>query len=72
MFGSPYNVDGKFTHVSNEQFDVSLKQRNPAWGVRDIGDLQTVAVASGFTLVERVPMPFDNFTLVWRFGGAAM
>ena len=30
----PYNVNHAFTHVSNEEFDVSLKRRNPEWGVR--------------------------------------
>jgi hypothetical protein len=62
----PYNVDHQFTHSSNQEFDVSLKQRNPAWGVRDIGDIEQVANSNGFELIERVPMPFDNFTLVWR------
>ena len=67
----PYNVDGKFTHESNEAFDKSLKGRNPAWGVRDIGDLEAVAAPHGMTLEARVPMPHDNFTLVWRKTGAA-
>lgn len=62
----PYNVDHQFTHISNEQFDASLKRRNAEWGVRDIGDVQAVAAQTGFVLVERVPMPHDNFTLVWR------
>jgi SAM-dependent methyltransferase len=67
----PYNVDGKFTHESNEAFDSRLKKRNPLWGVRDIGALQTVAEPHGIILVERVPMPYDNFTLIWRKASTA-
>ncbi len=63
---SPFNVDGKFTHHSNETFDQWLKAKNPAWGVRDIDELAQEAVKHGITLIERVPMPRDNFTLIWR------
>ncbi len=60
----PYKVDGQHTAPSNESFDASLRARDPAWGVRDLGDV--AGVARGFVLEERVPMPANNFTLVWR------
>lgn len=62
----PYSFDGAHTAPSNEAFDASLRQRDPAWGVRDVGAL--AAVAQGFTLEETIPMPANNFSLVWRRG----
>ena len=32
----PYKVDGKFTTESNEQFDTSLRQRNPGTTTKDL------------------------------------
>lgn len=62
----PYNIGGRFTHESNEAFDRSLRSRNPLWGVRDVEALEAAALPHGIVLHERVPMPHDNFTLVWR------
>lgn len=62
----PYSVDGQHISDSNRTFDESLKSRNPAWGVRDVTEISAVAAEHGFTLEERVLMPANNFTLVWR------
>ncbi len=62
----PYKIDGAHTAPSNEAFDRSLRARDPSWGVRDLGELEALAEAHGLTLEERVPMPANNFTLVWR------
>ena len=59
----PYRFDG-VTAPSNEDFDRSLRSRNPAWGVRDVADLRTAA--TGFTLVEAIAMPANNHSLVFR------
>jgi hypothetical protein len=59
----PYRFDGK-TAASNDDFDRSLKSRDPRWGVRDVTDLR--AVAHGFTLAEIVAMPANNHSLIWR------
>lgn len=63
----PYKIDGAHTAPSNERFDASLRARDPRWGVRDTTEI--AAVAHGFTLERRVPMPAENFTLVWRHEG---
>ncbi|HER26226.1 MAG TPA: DUF938 domain-containing protein, partial [Rhodospirillales bacterium] len=34
----PYRVDGQHTAPSNQVFDLALKRRNPAWGIRDLAD----------------------------------
>ncbi|MEQ9499203.1 MAG: DUF938 domain-containing protein [Deltaproteobacteria bacterium] len=60
----PFRIDGAHTAPSNESFDASLKRRNPEWGVRDLAEVTTEA--SAFTLEERLAMPANNFTLVFR------
>lgn len=60
----PYKFDGQFTAPSNEAFDQSLRSRDSRWGVRDVRDLEKVAV--GFQLVETVTMPANNHSLMFR------
>lgn len=62
----PYTVDGQHISPSNQEFDESLRIRNPDWGVRDIAEVASAAAEHGIDLVERVAMPANNFTLVWR------
>jgi hypothetical protein len=62
----PYKLDGRHISDSNAAFDESLRSRNPDFGVRDVGELEEVASKRGFFLEERVEMPANNFTLIWR------
>ena len=62
----PYRRDGRHTAPSNESFDASLKSRDPRWGVRDMEEVAAAAKAAGLQLEETVPMPANNFTLVFR------
>jgi hypothetical protein len=62
----PYKVDDAHTAPSNAAFDQSLRSRDPSWGVRDLGELEVLAEPHGLVLEERVSMPANNFTLVWR------
>ena len=43
-----------------------LRLRNPEWGVRDVEEVADLARANGLDLVERVPMPANNLSLVFR------
>lgn len=61
----PYKRDGHHTAPSNAGFDASLKARDPAWGVRDVGEIETAAAAHGFALCEIVEMPANNLSLVF-------
>jgi hypothetical protein len=54
------------TEPSNLEFDQSLKQRNPAWGLRQLEEVAALAAANGLTLSERIAMPANNLTLVFR------
>jgi len=62
----PFNYDGKFTSSSNQQFDASLRQRNPAMGIRDMDDLKQISSESGLALESDFEMPANNRLLVWR------
>ena len=62
----PYMRDGRHTAPSNQAFDSSLKARNPAWGVRDVGDVEAAASRQGLALREIVEMPANNLSLVFR------
>ena len=62
----PYNVDGKFTSESNEQFHQSLLSRDARWGIRDISQVEEEANKNQLELIERVAMPANNFTLVFQ------
>lgn len=66
----PFRVDGAHTAPSNEAFDQSLKSRDPRWGVRDLAELAALTPAAPggptLTLTRRVPMPANNFILVWQ------
>jgi hypothetical protein len=62
----PYQRDGQHTAPSNAAFDDSLRARNPAWGVRDLGAVTDLAQAAGFTAPEIIAMPANNLSLVFR------
>jgi Protein of unknown function (DUF938) len=62
----PFKRGGKHTAPSNAAFDNSLRDQNPEWGVRDIGDLENLAASAGLKLVEIVEMPANNLTLAFE------
>jgi SAM-dependent methyltransferase len=65
----PYKRGGRHTAPSNEAFDVSLRARNPEWGVRDLDDVELCAKQHGFSLVEVVTMPANNLTVTFERTG---
>ena len=65
LYGA-YKRGGRHTVPSNEAFDVSLRARNPDWGVRDLDDVERCAGEHGFELVDVFAMPANNFTVVFE------
>ncbi|NOJ44132.1 DUF938 domain-containing protein [Bradyrhizobium australiense] len=61
----PFKRDGKHTAMSNAVFDTSLREQNAEWGVRDIGELSTLAESVGLSLIQTVPMPANNMILAF-------
>jgi hypothetical protein len=62
----PFMRDGVHTSPSNAAFDASLRARDPAWGVRDLADVDGLARGYGFELALTVAMPANNLSVVWR------
>lgn len=62
----PFNYDGTYTSSSNAAFDESLKERGPQMGIRDMETVNALAREAGFALIDDVPMPANNRTLVWQ------
>jgi hypothetical protein len=62
----PFRENGVHTAPSNAVFDESLRTRNPEWGVRDVADLTELARAHGLSFAERVGMPANNLSLIFR------
>ena len=61
----PFKRDGKHTALSNAVFDTSLRERDAEWGVRDIGDIRSLADRVGLALIETVEMPANNLVLAF-------
>ena len=62
----PFRRHGAHTAPSNAAFDANLRREDPAWGVRDLEAVVSLAGAEGFDAPLVVPMPANNFSLVFR------
>jgi hypothetical protein len=62
----PYREGGAHTAESNAAFDASLQARDPVWGVRDLEAVASLAAVHGLDLAERIVMPANNLSLVFR------
>jgi hypothetical protein len=62
----PYRRDGAHTAESNAAFDRSLRERNPAWGIRDLEAVTEAARAEGFGAPAIVTMPANNLSVVFH------
>ena len=65
MIYGPFKKDNRFTTTSNEEFDKSLRQRNPEWGYRDTGQVAQEAKKNGLALRDVKDMPANNFLLTF-------
>jgi hypothetical protein len=61
----PYIVEGEPVAPSNLAFDADLRARDPAWGLRTLGDVAAEAARAGLRLRERIAMPANNLMLVF-------
>jgi SAM-dependent methyltransferase len=61
----PFNYGGRYTAQSNARFDVMLRERDPASGIRNFEDVDRLAREQGLVLERDVAMPANNRTLVW-------
>lgn len=64
----PFNRDGRFTSESNRAFDASLRERDPAMGLRDDHAIEELARRCGLALVADHAMPANNRLLCFIAG----
>lgn len=62
----PFSRGGVHTAPSNEDFDQSLRSRDPSWGVRDRDDVAREAKGAGLDLVREIEMPANNLVLLFQ------
>ena len=54
------------TSPGNRAFDASLREQDPAWGLRQLDAVQAQARQVGLALHRRIAMPANNLLLVFR------
>ena len=62
----PYRRGGAHSAPSNEEFDRSLRARDPQWGVRDLDEVEFAAEGEGLVLDQVIDMPVNNLSVVFR------
>jgi SAM-dependent methyltransferase len=64
MFYGPFKEGGQHTGDGNRIFDERLRRDNPAWGLRDIDEINDQATRCGLKPSNLVEMPANNRLLV--------
>jgi hypothetical protein len=62
----PYIEPEVETAPSNLAFDLDLKRRNSAWGLRRLDEITALAAQHGLELSDRIAMPANNLSLIFR------
>ena len=62
----PFRYGGRYTSTSNAEFDRFLQARDPASGIRNFEDVNSLAREQGFTLQADHAMPANNQLLIWQ------
>ncbi len=62
----PFNENGHYTSASNQQFDSSLRQRDPKSGIRHLEDIIALAKTHMLKLSDKHAMPANNQLLVFQ------
>ncbi len=62
----PFKVGGFHTSASNKRFDVSLRERNSSWGVRNVEDVIKLAKGYGFLRFGIYDMPANNKSVIFK------
>ncbi len=66
MLYGPFQRNGRHTAPSNARFHEALRAQDPQQGVRDLAALETEAQRHQMILSELVPMPANNFVVIFR------
>lgn len=66
----PWRQSDEPTAPSNETFDVSLRDRDPRWGLRLVEEFAAEAALRGLVLTARQAMPSNNLMLRFEAEGS--
>ena len=62
----PFKRENAHTSESNATFDRLLKRQNANWGIRDLEEIDKIAIEFGFKRSNLIRMPANNLTLIFR------
>ncbi len=62
----PYKRKGVHTSKSNAMFDASLRSQDPSWGVRELEQVEQLAINAGLRLDDVIDMPANNLSLIFK------
>jgi len=62
----PFFIENQPTAPGNEAFDADLRSRDPAWGLRWLGQVTREARQAGFIARANLDMPANNRLLVFQ------
>jgi len=62
----PFNIDNNYTSQSNAHFDARLRAEDSKMGIRDMADIASLADRYQMPMENRIPMPANNFILVFK------
>ena len=62
----PFRQNGRFNAESNAAFDASLRRRDAAMGIRDLEDLDQLAIENGLRRRHLFAMPANNHVVIWE------
>lgn len=66
IFYGPFHVHGRVIGPGNAAFDARLRAQDPAWGVRDVAEIEALGEAAGLTFAALLAMPANNRLLILR------
>lgn len=62
----PFNENGKFTALGNAAFDAQLRSQDPQMGLRDIADIESLAIGQHMKLTGQFQLPANNRLLLFQ------
>lgn len=62
----PFNINNRFTSMSNARFDAGLRSKDSSMGIRDIAAIESLASLNQLQLEQQISMPANNFMLIFR------
>ena len=62
----PFNIDNRFTSQSNANFDAHLRAGDSRMGIREMSMIESLANLHDMPLEYKLPMPANNFILVFK------